>query len=65
MVERLKQVANECSRLHEEDVHLPLDRRFGHSLLVAIRPWNIQAFQDLERPQGSAGVQVRRTVLKK
>ena len=65
MIERLKQVANECSRLHEEDVHLPLDRRFGHSLLVAIRPWNIQAFRDLERPQGSAGVQVRRTVLKK
>jgi transcriptional regulator with XRE-family HTH domain len=65
MIERLKQVANECSRLHEEDVHLPLDRRFGHSLLVAVRPWNIQAFRDLERPQASAGVQVRRTVLKK
>ena len=23
--------------------------RFGHSLLVAIRPWNMQAFRDLER----------------
>src|SRR5512134_45791 len=65
MIERLKQVANECSRLHEDDVHLPLDRRFGHSLLVAIRPWNIQAFRDLERAPAPAGIQVRRTVLKK
>jgi transcriptional regulator with XRE-family HTH domain len=65
MIERLKQVANECSRLHEDDVHLPLDKRFGHSLLVAIRPWNIQAFRDLDRAPAAAGVQVRRTVLKK
>jgi transcriptional regulator with XRE-family HTH domain len=65
MIERLKQVANECSRLHEDDVHLPLDKRFGHSLLVAIRPWNIQAFRELERGPAAAGVQVRRNVLKK
>jgi DNA-binding Xre family transcriptional regulator len=65
MIERLKQVANESSRLHEEDVHLPLDRRIGHSLLVAIRPWNMQAFRELERAPTPAGVQVRRNVLKK
>jgi transcriptional regulator with XRE-family HTH domain len=66
MIERLKQVANECSALHGDDVRLPLDKRFGHSLLVAIRPWNMQAFRELERgPAAGAGVQVRRNVLKK
>jgi DNA-binding Xre family transcriptional regulator len=66
MIERLKQVANECSALHNDDVRLPLDKRFGHSLLVAIRPWNMQAFRELERgPAPVAGVQVRRSVLKK
>jgi DNA-binding Xre family transcriptional regulator len=64
MIERLKQVANECSALHNDDVALPLDKRFGHSLLVAIRPWNIQAFRELERGP-AAGVQVRRSVLAK
>jgi hypothetical protein len=64
MIERLKQVANECSTLHSDDVRLPLDKRFGHSLLVAIRPWNMQAFRALERAP-AAGVQVRRNVLKK
>jgi len=66
MIERLKQVANECSALHNEDVGLPLDKRFGHSLLVAIRPWNMEAFKELERgPAAGAGVQVRRNVLAK
>jgi hypothetical protein len=59
MIERLKQVANECSALHNEDIALPLDKRFGHSLLLAIRPWNIEAFRELER-RSAAGVQVRR-----
>jgi DNA-binding Xre family transcriptional regulator len=64
MIERLKQVANECSALHNEDVGLPLDKRFGHSLLVAIRPWNMEAFRELERGS-AASVQVRRNVLAK
>ncbi|HSD54439.1 MAG TPA: helix-turn-helix transcriptional regulator [Burkholderiales bacterium] len=64
MIERLKQVANECSALHKKDVGLPLDKRFGHSLLVAIRPWNMEAFRGLERAPAT-GVQVRRSVLAK
>ena len=64
MIERLKQIANECSALHNEDVGLPLDKRFGHSLLVAIRPWNMEAFRELERGP-AAGVQVRRSTLAK
>jgi DNA-binding Xre family transcriptional regulator len=64
MIERLKQVANECSALHNDDVALPLDKRFGHSLLVAIRPWNMDAFRELER-RPAAGVQVRRSAAAK
>ena len=63
MIERLKRVANEFAELHNDDLALPLEQRFGHSLLVALRPWNMEAFRELERPAARAGVQVRRTAL--
>jgi transcriptional regulator with XRE-family HTH domain len=65
MIERLKRVANEFSELHNDDLALPLDRRHGTSLLLAVRPWNMQAFRELERRPSHAGVQVRRNVLAK
>lgn len=63
MIERLKRVANEFAELHNDDLALPLEQRFGHSLLVALRPWNMEAFRELERPAARAGVQVRRNAL--
>jgi DNA-binding Xre family transcriptional regulator len=49
MIGRLKRVAGEFSELHEEDVAAPLEHRRGVSMLVAIRPWNMDAFRALER----------------
>jgi transcriptional regulator with XRE-family HTH domain len=63
MTERLKRVANDFAELHNDDLALPLEQRFGHSLLVALRPWNMRAFRELERPAARAGVQVRRNAL--
>lgn len=60
MIEKLKRVANEFSERHNDDLPLPIEQRFGNSLLVAIRPWNMQAFRELERKPAVAGVQVRR-----
>jgi DNA-binding Xre family transcriptional regulator len=65
LVERLRRVANEFSELHHDDLALPLDRRHGHSLLLAVRSWNMQAFRELERKSAHPGVQVRRNVLAK
>jgi transcriptional regulator with XRE-family HTH domain len=66
VAERLKRVANEFSELHQDDVALPLDRRHGTGLLLAVRPWNMEAFRELERrPAHGASVQVRRNVLGK
>lgn len=56
MIAKLKRVAGEFSELHQEDVGIPLDRRRGTSMLVAIRPWNLDAFRALERkPEAAAG----------
>ena len=49
MVTRLKRVAQEFSELHNDDVRLPIGQRKAMSVLVAIRPWELQAFAELRR----------------
>jgi transcriptional regulator with XRE-family HTH domain len=49
IVSRLKRVAREFSDLHTEDLRLPVSERSAMSLLVATRPWELQAFSDLRR----------------
>ena len=49
ILKRLRKLANEFSELHSEDMHLPFDQRFATSLLVAVRPWEMQVFRDLHR----------------
>lgn len=64
VVEKLKRLAHEFSALHERDAALDFEKRFGHSLLLAVRPWTMQAFRELERRSPRAA-QVRRNVLAK
>ncbi|WP_303290460.1 helix-turn-helix transcriptional regulator [Marinobacter sp. SS5-14b] len=49
--QKLKRLALEFRHCHEEDLALPLDQRFGVSLLMAMRPWEIDAFASLRRPE--------------
>lgn len=50
MQRKLESLAREFNQLAEEDKKLPLDQRFGSSLMLAIRPWEVQSFQQLRRP---------------
>jgi DNA-binding Xre family transcriptional regulator len=54
---RLEQVAREFNELNQEDMSLPLESRFGSSVILAIRPWELSAFSSLRRPgiETSAG----------
>ncbi|MFQ5645233.1 MAG: helix-turn-helix domain-containing protein [Thiogranum sp.] len=46
---RLEQVAREFNDLHREDQRLPLGRRKGSSMILAIRSWDF--FAGLRRPE--------------
>lgn len=46
---RLRQVSAEFSELHHRDLDLPLEQRFGTSLLLAVRPWILESFMKLSR----------------
>jgi hypothetical protein len=49
LMERLAQVANEFSQLHQHEMRLPLERRHAVSLMLAARPWIPKSFQNLRR----------------
>lgn len=50
MQRKIESLAREFNQLAEEDKNLPLEERFGSSLMIAIRPWEVQSFQRLRRP---------------
>ncbi|QBM16133.1 hypothetical protein MARI_02130 [Marinobacter sp. JH2] len=49
--QKLNRLALEFRHCHEEDLALPLEHRFGVSLLMAMRPWEIEAFDRFRRPE--------------
>jgi transcriptional regulator with XRE-family HTH domain len=49
LLERLRQVADEFSRQHQDDARLPYDERHAVTFLLAARPWLPQAFGHLLR----------------
>jgi len=49
LLERLKQVAVEFSRQHQEDARLPNEERLAISFMLAARPWMPQTFKSLLR----------------
>jgi hypothetical protein len=49
MLQRMERLVSEFNRLHREDEALPLDQRFGVSLVLATRPWEVSVFDQLRR----------------
>ena len=53
MMKKLERLAAEFNELHDADIGLPLNERFGTSVVVALRAWEFGAFQKLRREPGS------------
>ena len=49
IINRLKRVGRELSEMHDDDKHLELGERRPVSMLLAIRPWELEAFKVLRR----------------
>jgi DNA-binding Xre family transcriptional regulator len=49
IVKKIQHLAQEMNDMNIESESLPLEQRFGTSLMMAIRPWEINVFQELRR----------------
>lgn len=49
IIKKMQHLAKEMNELNTESESLPLDERFGTSLMMAMRPWEIKVFEDLRR----------------
>jgi hypothetical protein len=47
--QRLSRLQQEFAELHQDCIAAPADERFGTSVLVAMRPWELGAFEALRR----------------
>jgi transcriptional regulator with XRE-family HTH domain len=53
MMKKLERLSAEFNELHDADIGLPLNERFGTSMVVALRAWEFGAFRKLRRQPGS------------
>lgn len=53
MRKKMDKLAADFHELNEQDQGLPLDQRFGSSLMIALRPWEFSYFSELKRDRGS------------
>ncbi|WP_111497619.1 MULTISPECIES: helix-turn-helix domain-containing protein [Marinobacter] len=51
MQQKLRRLALDFRNCHREDLSLPLDQRYGVSLILAMRPWEVAAFRHYRRPE--------------
>ena len=49
IIKKMQHLAQEMNDLNIESGSLPLDQRFGTSLMMAIRPWEVNVFEQLRR----------------
>ncbi len=49
IIKKMQHLAQEMNEMNIESESLSLDQRFGTSLMMAIRPWEINVFQELRR----------------
>ncbi len=49
IIRRIKRLAEDAHELKEDSEVLPLDERFGCTLIMAIRPWEAKIFDDMRR----------------
>jgi hypothetical protein len=46
---KLRKLAGEFSELHSDDKHLPIGERRPASVVLALRPWELDDFNKLRR----------------
>ena len=51
IIKKIQHLAQEMNDMNIESESLPLEQRFGTSLMMAIRPWEISVFEELRRAQ--------------
>ena len=49
IIRKIKQLARDAHQLRQDSDELPLNERFGSSLIMAIRPWEVKVFDELRR----------------
>ena len=49
IIRKMQHLAKEMNEMNAESELLPLEQRFGTSLMMAIRPWEIKVFSELRR----------------
>jgi len=49
IIRKIKRLADDAHELREDSESLPLSERFGCSLIMAIRPWEVDVFDQLRR----------------
>ena len=49
IIKKIMRLADDAHELREDSESLPLDERFGCSLIMAIRPWEVNVFDQLRR----------------
>ncbi len=49
IIRKIKRLAEDAHDLREDSDSLPLDERFGCSLIMAIRPWEVKIFDAMRR----------------
>jgi len=47
--QHMRRLETEFTEVHNQDATLPLDERFGTSLLIAVRPWVPEMFRKMQR----------------
>lgn len=52
LAQKMEQLLEQFQQLHREDASLPLEERFGSSILIALRPWEYKVFQKYRRQPG-------------
>ena len=54
LIKKMKNLASEFNELHRQDASLPLEKRHNIGLFMALRPWELEAFQPLQRNSSQA-----------
>ena len=49
IIRKLKHLERDANQLMQDSEELPLEERFGCSLIMAIRPWEVKVFDELRR----------------
>ncbi len=52
LLKKMDKLAADFHELNEQDQGLPLEERFGSSLMIALRPWEFSYFGELRREAG-------------